>query len=82
MWCSQVTSDECDSEVHVLGLFIIRDRLAATFTASAFALIGPAAGYVGTHAQTESVYQNCVLGRCSCLSSIIVLHLPLFEIWL
>ena len=50
--------------MHVLGVFIIRDGLAATFTASAFTLIGPAMGYTGVHAQAESVCQNCVRKMC------------------
>ena len=62
--------------MHLLGVFIIRDQRAATFKASAFALIGPAVGYKGVHNLAESVHQNCVLGRCVCLCSIIVLHLP------
>ena len=60
--------------MHVL--FITMDWLAATSTASAFALIGPAACYTGVHAQAESVCQNCVLGRCTRLCSIIVLQSP------
>ena len=58
------------------GVYIIWDLLAATITASAFTLIGPALGYAGVCAQAESVCQNCVLGRCPYLSSIVVLHLP------
>ena len=49
------------------------DWLAATSTASALTLIGLAVGYVGVHAYAESVHQNCVLGRCANLCSIIVL---------
>ena len=64
--------------MHVLGVFIIRDQLAATSTASAFVLIGPAVGYAGVCTQAESVHQNCVLGRRACLCSIVVLHLPFF----
>ena len=58
------------------GVFIIKNQLAATLTALAFTLIGPAACYTGVHAQAESVYQNCVLGKCAYLCSIVVLHLP------
>ena len=58
--------------MHVL--FIIRDLLAATSIVLAFALIGSAAGYVGVHTLAESVHQNCMLGRCGNLCSIIVLQ--------
>ena len=50
---------------------------AATSTASAKVLIGPAVCYAGVHALAESVHQNCVLGRCANLYSIIVLQSPL-----
>ena len=71
MWCSLVTSDECDSDMYLLVVFIIRDQLAATLTASAFysdwsscrLCRGPCSGLM--------LYQNCVLGRCTCLCSII-----------
>ena len=59
----------------VMGVFIGKG-LTATLTASAFALIGPAACHTGVHTMAESVHQNCVLGRCAYLCSIIVLHLP------
>ena len=55
-------------------LYIEGDLLAATSTASAFTLIGPASGYAGVHTWAESVCQNCVLERCANLCSIIVLH--------
>ena len=50
--------------------------LAATSTASAKELTGPAACYTGVHALAESVHQNCMLERCANLCFIIVLHLP------
>ena len=37
----------------VIGVCIEKDQLAATFTASAFALIGPDACYAGIHTQPE-----------------------------
>ena len=74
--CSQLTSEECAYSDNVLGVIIVRDWLAATLTASAFALIGPAVCYAGIHAQAESVHQNCVLERCAYLNLIVVLHLP------
>ena len=58
------------------GVYVSQDLLAATITVSAFALIGPAVGYAWVHTQIESVYRNCVLGRCSNLCSIIVVYLP------
>ena len=48
-----------------MTVYIDKDWLAATLTASAFTLIGPAACYTGVHAQAESVCLNRVLGRCS-----------------
>ena len=39
----------------VVRAYTDKDWLAATLTASAFALIGPAACYTGVHAQAESV---------------------------
>ena len=39
-------------------------------------LIGPAVCYTGVHTLAESVHQNCLLGRCANLCSIVVLHLP------
>ena len=59
-----------------VGVSITGDLLAATIIASAFAVIGPSAGYTGVHTWAESVWQNCVLGRCANLCSVIVLHLP------
>ena len=56
--------------------YIAQDLLAATSTASVKVLTGPAVFYAGVHALPESVHQNCVLGRCANLFSIIVLHLP------
>ena len=50
---------------YAVRVYIDMDWLEATLTASAFTLIGPAASYAGVHAQAESVYQNCVLGRCA-----------------
>ena len=47
-----------------MRVYIDKDQLAATLTASAFTLIGPTVGYTGAHTQAESVCQNCVLGRC------------------
>ena len=55
------------------GVYIIWDLFAATITASAFTLAGPAAGYAGVHVQDEYVCQNCALGRCADLCLIIVL---------
>ena len=52
----------------------LRNQLAATFTTSAFTLIGPYVCYARVHTQAESVCQNCALGRCVFLCSIIVLH--------
>ena len=76
--CSMLSNkcrvNACTSEVHVY--YIEWDLLAATCTASAFALIGWAAGYAGVHAWAESVHQNCVLRRCANLCSIVVLQLP------
>ena len=57
----------------------LRNQLAATFTVSAFTLIGPYACSTGVCTQAESVCQNCVLGRCVCLCSIIVLQYELGE---
>ena len=48
----------------MVRVYIDKDQLTATLTASAFALIGPAMCYAGVHAQAESVCQNHVLGRC------------------
>ena len=56
--------------------YIVQDLLVATSTASAKVLIGQAACYAGVCTLAESVHQNCVLGRCANLCSIIVLHLP------
>ena len=56
--------------------YIVQNLLAATCTASVKALIGPAACYAGVCTLAESVHQNCVLGRCTNLCSIIVLHTP------
>ena len=39
-------------------VYIDKDWVAATLTASAFILIGPSAWYAGVHAQAESVCQN------------------------
>ena len=50
--------------MNVLRVFIVRDQLAPTLTASAFALIGPAACYAGVHTQAKSVHQNCVREMC------------------
>ena len=36
-----------------MRVFVDKDLLAATLTASAFTLIGPDAGYAGVHAQAE-----------------------------
>ena len=60
-------------------LFIEKNLLAATSTASAKVLIGPAACYAGAHALAESVHQNCVLGRCANLCVIIMLQLLLAQ---
>ena len=49
---------------------------AATSTASVRVLIGPAVSSAGVHTLAKSVHQNCVLGRCANLCSIIVLHFP------
>ena len=46
-------------------LFIDKDTVATTLTASAFALIDADACYTGVHTQDESVCQNCPLGRCA-----------------
>ena len=54
----------------------MQDLLAATIAASVKALIGPAACYTGVCALAECVHQNCVLGRCANLCSILGLHLP------
>ena len=61
-----------------MGVFIDRDLLVATFTASDFAMIDPDACYTGVCTQAESFHQNCVLGRCVSLCSVVVLHLPSF----
>ena len=45
-----------------MRVFIDKDLLAATLKASAFTLICPDACYIGVHAWTESMCQNCVLG--------------------
>ena len=68
-------------------VYIVQNLLAATNTASVRVLIGPAACYTGVCTLPESVHQNCVLGRCANLCSIIVLHLPFLfflkeKIWL
>ena len=55
-------------------VYITWDLLAATITASAFPLIGPAVGYAGVRTHAESVCQNSVLGRCANLCLIVVLH--------
>ena len=52
-------------ERYVVRVYRDKDQLAATLTASAFTLIGPAEFYAGVHTQTELVHQNHVLGRCS-----------------
>ena len=44
--------------------YIMQNLLAATSTASAKVLIGPAACYTGIHTLAESVQQICALGRC------------------
>ena len=45
----------------------LRNQLAATFTALAFALIGPYARYAGVNAQAESVLQTvCQEDVCVC----------------
>ena len=49
----------------MVRVYIDKDWLAATLTASAFTLIGPAVGCAGVCAHSESVHHNCVLGRCS-----------------
>ena len=54
--------------------YIAHDLLAATNTVSLKVLNGPAACYAGVHASAESVCQNCVLGRCANLCSIIVVQ--------
>ena len=52
---------------YVVRLYIDKDRLAATCTASVFILIGPAVGYTGAGTQDDSVHQNCVLvSKCVC----------------
>ena len=56
--------------------YIEQNLLAATSTALVKALIGPAVCYARVCTLAESVYQNCVLGRCANLCFIIVLHLP------
>ena len=70
----KVTSSELKCEVISARVYKTQDPLAATITASAFTLIGPAACYTGVHAHAESVCQNCVLERCANLCTIIVLH--------
>ena len=57
----------------------LRNQLAATFTASAFAVIGPYACYAVVHTQAESVHQNYMLGRYVCLCLIIVLHIGILK---
>ena len=61
-----------------LEYFYLRNQLAATFTVSAFTLIGPYVYYAGVHTQAEYVCQNCVRKVCVCLCLIIVLHLSFF----
>ena len=56
-------------------MYIVQNLLAATSTASARVVIGPAVCYTGVSTLAESVCQNCVLGRCANFCSIIVLHL-------
>ena len=73
--CGQLTGDECAYSDNVLAVSIVRDQLAATLTASAFALIGPTACYAEVCTRAESVHINCVLGRCVFLCSIVVLQL-------
>ena len=62
-------------------VYIVQNLLAATSTASARALIGPAVCYAWVGTLAESVHQDCVLGRCANLCSIIVLHLPSLFFW-
>ena len=59
-------------EVH--SAYIVQNLLAATSTTSVKVLIGPSVGYAGVHALAESVFHNCVLGRCANLHSIVVLQ--------
>ena len=74
MLCGQVTSAEWTCEVVSARVYITWDLLAATTTASAFDLIGPAVCYVRIHTQPKYVHQNCVLWRCANLCSIEVLQ--------
>ena len=54
--------------------YIVQNLPAATSTVSVRVLIGPAVGYTGVHTSAESLCQNCVLGRCANLCSIVVLQ--------
>ena len=64
--------------------YIEQNLLAATSTASAQALMGPAACYTEIMLWAESVGQNCVLGRCATLcfnhsATVLILFLSLTD---
>ena len=65
------------NEMSVLCLYGAKPTCSyAINTASVRVLIGPPVCYAEIHALAESVHQNYVLGRCTNLCSIIVLHIP------
>ena len=53
MQCIWMSGDEWELSDNMMRVLIDKKWIAATFTASAFALIGPDAGYAGVCAQAE-----------------------------